>query len=175
MIDRFAHQLRVDQLRDGERLHLVADEAELSAIRQRLGLQSLDRCEAHVTLTRNGPLIRTEGRIVASVAQNCVVTGVPIAAHVDEPFVFLFVPAPLSSSGNEETELGSNACDTVFYDGSAIDLGSAVADTLSLSLDLYPRSAGAEAALKEAGVLTSEQASPFALLSRLKRSQNGQV
>ena len=42
----------------------------------------------------------------------------------------------------------------VFHDGAAIDLGGAIADTLALGLDPYPRSAGAEAALKEAGVLS---------------------
>ena len=49
-----------------------------------------------------------------------------------------------------------------------IDLGGAIADTLALSLDPYPRSASADAALKEAGVLTEEQASPFAVLAGLK-------
>ena len=65
-------------------------------------------------------------------------------------------------------ELGEGDLDTIFHDGSAIDLGSAIADTLALSLDPYPRSAGADAALKEAGVLTEEEASPFAALAALK-------
>ena len=55
---------------------------------------------------------------------------------------------------DEEVELVESDCDVVFHDGSAIDLGSAIADTLALGLDPYPRSAGAEAELKEAGVLT---------------------
>ena len=38
MSERFAHQLRLDQIRDGERLDLVADEAERWAIAERLGL-----------------------------------------------------------------------------------------------------------------------------------------
>ena len=42
------------------------------------------------------------------------------------------------------------------------------ADTLALSLNPYPRSAGADAALREAGVLTEEQTSPFAVLAKLK-------
>ena len=42
----------------------------------------------------------------------------------------------------------------------AIDLGAALADTLALALDPYPRSPSAEAALKEAGVLSEEQAGP---------------
>ena len=170
MNDRFAHHLRLDQVRDGERLDLVADEAERGSIAERLALRSLDRLEAHVTLSRTGPLVRADGRIAATLGQSCVVTGEPVAAHVDEPFALLFMPEPDSSGGpDEEIELGEEDCDTVFYDGAAIDLGSAIADTLALSIDPYPRSAGAEAALKEAGVMTEEQASPFAALAKLKK------
>ena len=68
-------------------------------------------------------------------------------------------------------ELGERDLDVVFHDGSAIDLGSALADTLALSLNPYPRSAGADAALKEAGVLTEEQASPFAVLAKLRKDE----
>ena len=170
MTDRFAHHLRLDQVRDGERLDLVADEAERAAIAKRLDLASLERLEAHVCIARTGDVVRAEGRLTAALDQNCVVTGVPVAAHIDEPFALLFVPEPAVGAIEEELELGEADCDTVFYDGAAIDLGNAIADTLALSLDPYPRSAGAEATLKEAGVLTEEQAGPFAVLAKLRKS-----
>lgn len=169
MNDRFAHHLRLDQIRDGERLALVADEGERRSIAERLGLSSIDRLEAHAVLTPAGEIVRAEGRIVATLEQSCVVTGDPVAAHVDEPFALLFMPEPETGGPDEEIELGEEDCDTVFYDGSAIDLGSAIADTLALSIDPYPRSVGAEAALREAGVLTEEQASPFAALAKLRK------
>lgn len=169
MSDRFAHQLRLDQIRDGERLDLVAEEAERAAIAKRLGLASLDRLEAHVTLTRTGPVVRVEGRLAAALDQSCVVTGDPIASHIDEPFALLFAPEPPVAGPDEEIELGEQDCDVVFYDGSAIDLGSAIADTLALGLDPYPRSAAADAALKEAGVVSEAEASPFAVLAKLKK------
>jgi uncharacterized metal-binding protein YceD (DUF177 family) len=169
MTDRFAHDLRLDQIRDGERLDLVADEGERSAVAKRLGLPSIERLEAHVCLERTGEIVRAKGRLVAALDQSCVVTGDPVAAHVDEPFALLFTPEPQAGGADEEIELGEADCDTVFYDGAVIDLGSAIADTLALSLDPYPRSAGAEAALKEAGVLTEEQASPFAALAKLRK------
>jgi uncharacterized metal-binding protein YceD (DUF177 family) len=168
MSDRFAHQLRLDQIRDGERLDLTADESECSEVARRLGLVSLDRLEAHVAIGRTGDVVRVEGRLVAALDQSCVVTGDPVAAHVDEPFALLFTPEPKDGNPDEEIELGEGECDVVFYEGGAIDLGGAIADTLALSLDPYPRSAGADAALKEAGVLTEEQASPFAVLAGLK-------
>ena len=89
-------------------------------------------------------------------------------AHVDEPFALLFRPEP-EGAADEEIELGEADCDTVFHDGGSIDLGGAIADSLALALDPYPRSAEADAALKEAGVMTEEQASPFAALAALKK------
>ena len=169
MSGRFGIPLRLDQIRDGERLDLVADDAERKFVSKRLGLSSLDRLEAHVTLGRTGDVIRAEGRLVAALDQSCVVTGDPVAAHIDEPFAILFTPEPQSSGHDEEIELGESDCDMVFYDGATVDLGGAIADTLALSLDPYPRSAGADAALREAGILAEEQASPFAVLAQLKR------
>jgi hypothetical protein len=46
MIEDFAHRLTLDRLRDGERIDLVADDAERRAIAERLDLASLDRLEA---------------------------------------------------------------------------------------------------------------------------------
>ena len=168
MSDGFAHQLRLDQIRDGERLDLIADEQERMDVAKRLALPSINRLEAHVTLSRTGDVVRAEGRLLAALEQSCVVTREPVSAHVDEPFAMAFVREPAISAPDEEIELGADDCDTVFYDGAVIDLGTAIADTLALSIDPYPRSAGADAALKEVGVLSEEQASPFAVLAALK-------
>jgi uncharacterized metal-binding protein YceD (DUF177 family) len=169
MKDDFAHHLRLDQIRDGERLDLVADENERRTVADRLGVGSIDRLETHVALERTGDVVRARGRVVAALEQSCVVTGEPVAAHVDEPFAILFMREPPARGSDEEIELGESDCDVVFHDGAAIDLGGAIADTLALSLDPYPRSAGADAALQEAGVLSEEQASPFAVLAGLKK------
>ena len=167
MSDSFAHHLRLDQIRDGTRLDLVADEQERKAVARRLALPSIERLEAHVTLSRAGEVVRVEGRVVAALEQSCVVSGEPISAHIDERFLVQFIPES-SVDPDEEVELGEGDCDTVFHDGATIDVGMAVADTLALSVDPYPRSAAADAALREAGVLTQEQASPFAVLAGLK-------
>jgi uncharacterized metal-binding protein YceD (DUF177 family) len=172
MMDSFAHHLRLDNLRDGDRIDLVADEPERRSTAQRLGLQGLDRFEAHAALECTGEIVRAIGRIVASLEQSCVVTGEPVPAHVDEPFELIFMPEPRSAHSDDEIELGEEDCDVVFHDGSAIDLGSAIADTLALSLDPYPRSASADASLKEAGILSEAEASPFAALAQLKKGRD---
>lgn len=169
MSDPFAHCLRIDQIADGMRLDLNAETDERDAIAKRLGLPSLGRLEAHVVLGHSGEAIRAEGRLLAALEQSCVITGEPVSAHVDEPFALQFLREQ-PADPNQEIELGEEDCDTIFYEGGAIDLGSAIADTLALCLDPYPRSAGADAALKESGILTEEQAGPFAALAALKRS-----
>jgi uncharacterized metal-binding protein YceD (DUF177 family) len=170
MIDRFAHHLRLDQIRDGERIDITADDAERSAVAGWLELEAIARLEAHAILSRTGDAVRAQGRLGASLTQSCVVTREPVAAHIDEPFEILFMPAPADGAPDEEIELGEKDCDVVFYDGGVIDLGGAIADTLALGLDPYPRSAGANAALKEAGVMSEEQASPFAVLAKLRNN-----
>jgi uncharacterized metal-binding protein YceD (DUF177 family) len=173
MTDRFAHRLKLDQVHDGERVELTADDAERAAVASRLGLDSLDCFQAHATLTRKGSVIEAEGRVLASLKQSCVVTGDPVPAHVDEAFSMIFMPEPDAGRSDEEIELAPSDCDVVFYDGATIDLGAALADTLALSLDPYPRSAGADAALKEAGVLSEAEAGPFAALAQLKKGSEG--
>ena len=167
MTDSFAHQLRLDQIRDGERIDLKADDAERAAVSARLGLEAIERLDAHAVLSRSGRAVRAQGRLAASLTQSCVVTREPVIAHIDEPFDIKFMPEP--DSAEEEMELGESDCDVVFYDGAMIDLGGAIADTLALGLDPYPRSAVAEAALKEAGVMTEAEASPFAILANLRK------
>ena len=172
MTEDFAHRLPLNQIRDGERIDLSADDGERALIADRLGLRSLDRLEAHATLERKGDIVRARGRLKAGLCQSCVVTNEPVEASADEPFDIYFLPEPTAGGSEEEVELVEADCDVVFHDGSAIDLGEAIADTLALGLDPYPRSAGAEAALKEAGVLSEGEAGPFAALAKLKRGDS---
>ena len=173
MSEDFGHRVKLSEIRDGQRIDIVATEAERKAVADRLGLAGIERLEAHAVLSRAGDAVQAQGRVAASLEQSCVVTGEPVAAHVDEPFEIAFVPAPSGGRPDEEVELGAKDCDVAFHDGAAIDLGAAVADTLALALDPYPRSAEAEAALKDAGVISEEEAGPFAALAQLKKSLGG--
>ena len=169
----FAHRLPLDQIRDGDRLDLNAGEEECAAIAGRLALLSLDRLEAHAVLSRDGQKVKATGRLKAVVEQACVATGVSVPAHIDEPFDLSFMPEPKLGGPDDEIELSPADLDTIFHDGSAIDLGGAITDTLALALDPYPRSAEADSALKEAGVISEEEAGPFAALAALKAKLGG--
>lgn len=160
-------RISLAKLRDGQRIDYTADEAERAAVAERLDLLGLDRLEAVLTLYCTGEKVRAEGRLRASVTQACVATGDPVPAMMDEKIALLFMPEP-AGTPDEEVELSADDLDVIFHDGREIDLSAAVADELSLALDPYPRSAGAEDALRDAGVLSEEQAGPFAALAALK-------
>ena len=173
MSEEFVHRLSLDRIRDGDHVEIAADDGERRALAERLGLARIDRLEATAALSRSGDTIRARGRLKSAVEQRCVATGEPVEALVDEPFELVFMAEP-HATPDEEIELRDADCDVVFHDGAGIDLGAAVADTLALALDPYPRSVGAEAALKEAGVVSEEQAGPFAALAQLKRDLQGE-
>ena len=170
-MNEFVHRLQLDQIRDGDRIDINANAGELAAIAGRLRLLSLDRLDAHTVLARDGERVKATGRHKASLSQACVATGEPVAEHVDEAFSLSFVPAP---TADVELELDAEQLDTIFHDGASIDLGTAIADTLALAVDPYPRSAKADAALREAGVLSEEEAGPFAALAALKGKLSGE-
>lgn len=166
----FAHRLSLDQIRDGDRIDLNADSAECTVIAERLRLLSLDRLDAHAVLSRDGDTVRATGRLKAALQQACVASGEPVPERVDEAFDLSFVPTPMAE---EELELDAGQLDTIFHDGAAIDLGTAIADTLALAIDPYPRSPRADETLREAGVLSEEEAGPFAALAALKAKMSG--
>jgi uncharacterized metal-binding protein YceD (DUF177 family) len=167
MSEGFDCRLSLAKLRDGERIDLVASPEDCVAIAKRLGLLSIERLEAHAVLKRDGEKVKASGRLKAALEQSCVASGEPVPERVDEPFELLFLPEP-QGRPDEEIELDAAELDVVFHDGAAIDLGSAIADTLSLAIDPYPRGPNADAALRAAGVLSEEQAGPFAVLAKLK-------
>ena len=107
---------------------------------------------------------------LGDVTQSCVATGAPVAAHVEAPFALVFRPQPEGTDHDEEIELAEAELDTVFYEGGAIDVGEAVAETLALNLDPYPRAPDAEEALKAAGIKSEDEAGPFAALAGSART-----
>lgn len=167
MSESFDCLLPIGAIRGGDRVELTASEDERSAIAGRLGLLGLAALQAHAVLERDGAKVTATGRLAARLEQSCIATGEPVAAAIDEPFEVRFLPEP-DSERDAEVELGADELDVIFHDGAKIALGAALVDTLALALDPYPRSAGADEALRAAGVLSEEEAGPFAALAALK-------
>jgi uncharacterized metal-binding protein YceD (DUF177 family) len=173
MTPEFSRPIRIDTLGGEARsLAVEAGEAERVDLARRFGLVAIDRLAAEAALTRSGDAVIAAGRLTAEVTQSCVATGEPVPERVEQSFRIEFRPPPEGGSAEEEIELSESELDIVFYEGGSLDLGEAVAETLSLNLDPYPRCPEAEAALREAGVKSEEEAraesSPFAALAALK-------
>jgi uncharacterized metal-binding protein YceD (DUF177 family) len=165
----FSRPVRIDTLGAVPRaLAIEADEAERAALARRFGLPAIHRLAAEAALTRSGETVVAEGRLRAAVTQSCVASGAPVEAEVDEPFRIEFRPQPARPAAEDEIELGEAEMDVVFYDGASIDLGEAAAETLSLSLDPWPRAPGADEILRDSGVKSEAEAGPFAALAGLK-------
>lgn len=167
MTPEFSRGVAADTIGNEPRmLTIEADEAERAALARRFGLATIDRLAASLTVRRAGADIAVAGTIEASVVQSCVATGAPVPASLTEPFAILFRAAP-AAPADEEVELGEAEMDVVFYDGAAIDLGEAVAETLALGLDSYPRAPDADAMLQAAGIKSEEDAAPRGALAGL--------
>ncbi|WP_253201088.1 YceD family protein [Sphingomonas quercus] len=171
LANEFARPIRLDTLGEGAREVTIAAEAdERAALAKRFHLLSIERLEATAALRREGERVFVEGRLAAAVTQSCVATGDPLPATLDEPFALRFEPTTVAGAGDvvEEVELAEADLDIVTYSGGTIDLGEAVAETLSLALDPFPRAPDADDRLREAGVLDEGEAGPFAALKALK-------
>ncbi|HEX8571344.1 MAG TPA: DUF177 domain-containing protein [Allosphingosinicella sp.] len=160
--------MRLDSLGPAPRTVAVeAGEAERSALARRFGFVALCRLCAEVELTRRGEAVSARGTLSAELVQSCVATGEPIAETVEQAFKVEFRRHP-AAPADVEIELGEGELDVTFYDGAAIDIGEAVAETLSLAVEPFPRCPGADQALRKAGVKTEEEAGPFGALAGLR-------
>jgi len=166
----FSRPVRIDTIGAERRpLTIEADAGERAALARRFDLPAIDHLSAVLSLTRTAEIVIADGRLRAEVTQSCVATAEPVPAALDEPFRIVFTPEiEVARDGEEGIELSEEDCDTVFYAGASIDVGEAVAETLSLSLDPWPRAPGAEEALKAAGVKDEGEVGPFAALAGLK-------
>lgn len=165
----FSRPVRADQIvRHAQGVTITADAHEREALAKRFHLLSLSRLEADYTLSENDSGIEARGRVRAELAQPCVATGVAVPEKIDTEFLLRFVAERGDEGDDEEMEIDSEDCDIIGFDGQTIDMGEAVAETMALAMAPYPRSADADSYLREAGVLSEEQASPFAVLQSLK-------
>lgn len=167
----FSRPLRLNEVGDGTKERSIsADAAERAALARRFGLVRLDRLDASLRITPEAQSWLVNGTLVADLVQACVATGEDVPAHLEVPFSVRFV-RDLGMPEAEEIELSDEECDLVALEGERIDLGETVAQSLALNLDPYPRAPNADMRLREMGVLSEEDASPFAVLKALKKGK----
>lgn len=170
----FSRPVRIDGIGEPRTMNIAAEPEERAALARRFGLLAVDRLEAELILGRRGDEIDVRGTLRAAVVQACAATAVPVPADLIVPFDIMFRPMAASVTPDEEIELTESEMDVVFYDKAEIDVGEAVAETLALNLDPYPRAPDAEEILKAAGVKGEgeEETGPFAVLAALKDKLN---
>lgn len=153
---------------EGRIITMAANETERAALAKRFDLPRLDHIGATLTLRSAADGIHAQGTLRGELAQRCVATGEELPVTINTDFNLRFRHATdLGEDFEEEIELDADDCDTIEYTGSQFDLGEALADTLYLALDPFPRSPNADAVLKAAGVLSEGEAGPFGALANL--------
>ncbi len=172
MTPELSRPVKLDTIGAGEQsLSIEATPDECAALVARFGLQAIPRFSADITYSKTNDTIIAKGTIRAAVIQGCIATGEPVPETIEEGFTIRFVPA--DSATADEIELDEQDCDVIEHDGHVVDLGEAIAQTLVLALHPYPRVADADDRLRALGVMTEEQAGPFAVLAGLKAKMKG--
>ena len=143
-----------------------ATREECAALARRFALVSIARLEATVAIAPEGSAILVSGRLRAEIVQSCAISGEPLPVRIDEPLALRFVQARPAVVA-EEIELAAEELDEIEYEGSAFDLGEAVAQSLVLAIDPYATGSEAET-VRDAGLLGDKVAGPFAVLAGLK-------
>jgi uncharacterized metal-binding protein YceD (DUF177 family) len=168
MLPEFSrHQILTDPPQAGVEDRLDASPAECAALAERFGIEALKHFSARFTrkpYPGGGLLI--SGWIKAEPVQLCIVSLEPVTEHLDKPFTLVVLPpdGTLSEDPDGPDEIQADAT-------GHFDLGEALAEELSLSLNPYPRQAGAHLplALEEAAEPTeATPRNPFAKLAALR-------
>lgn len=133
---------------DGTAFRFEANAEERAALALRFDLIALPalKVEGRVAAFDHGRRARAEGTVRARVVQTCVVTLEPVPATIEDSFVRTYASAPTRPTGApQETVLDLDAEDPPEpLVGGMVDIGEAVAETLGLALDPYPRAPEAE-------------------------------
>lgn len=141
---------------------LSASAQECAALAQRFGLVAIVRLEATLALAAEGVAVTANGQMKADIVQSCAVSGDDLAVHIAEAMALRFVPArPPQALSDEEIELEAEDLDEIEFEGTAFDLGEAVAQTLALAIDPFLTGPDADRVRAEHG-LDQPPAGPLA-------------
>lgn len=165
----FSRPVDLARVGDAEAVHdIEASADERAALARRFGVVGIDSLRARISLRRirGGAAVRLSGRLAADVTQSCVVTLEPVKQHVEEEFEIIYA----ADATDEESLIGPDsdiAWPEPLPDG-PLDIGEAVAQQISLSLDPYPRAPGVELEGRW-GLAASGTGTPFAALDKLRK------
>ena len=123
-----------------------AEPDERAALARRFDVPAIHLLEGEVELARQpGMVIKATGWLRAKVRRVCVVTLEEFDQTVEDRFETYFTDAPEAIGGKDLDISLEEDEDPEPVSGGAIDCGELVAQQLSLAMDPFPRSPGAEA------------------------------
>lgn len=167
--------LRLSDLskRSPTKVSLTPDASQRGAVADVLGILALRKLRFEGTLLPEGKTDwRLDGRLGATVVQECVATLAPVTTRIDEPVVRRYL-ADITEPEAGEVEMPED--DTLEALPDAIDIAAVMIEALALALPPYPRSDAAEIAeytVTEPGKTPMTQADlrPFAGLAGLRET-----
>ena len=173
MNDRLlSRSVAVGDIHGATEVEIVADAEQRAALAKAYDLLSVGNLSARVTVRLEGGGFDVSGRVTADIEQACVVSLVPVAQHIDEPFSLRFVRPDSPEIPPEVKPHGEVVVDPAAPDppevlsGNAIDVGAVVEEAFVLAIDPYPRAPGA--VLPKEADEDERASSPFAVLAGLK-------
>jgi uncharacterized metal-binding protein YceD (DUF177 family) len=169
MTPEFSRLYPLDTIGSAPRkVEITASAEECASLARRFDLVSIDTLTAQATLVQTALGFTATGKVSAILTQSCVATASPVVETIAEAFSIRFIAEGEINQG-DEIELDADDCDVMFHDGRALDLGEAVAQSVALALNPFPRAADAEGVLRKAGVVPEgeEARGPFAGLKGL--------
>lgn len=144
---------------------------QLAAIARTIGVERLDSLEANVSASPWMDGAEVRGRFTADVVQTCGVTLEPLEQAVSGDFLLRLLPpeSPNLPANDEDPDLDPEADDPPeALEGEEIDFAAYVVEHLALEIDPFPRKPGAVFEPPK----VEEEASPFAVLKRLKPDED---
>jgi uncharacterized metal-binding protein YceD (DUF177 family) len=141
---------------------------EAQAVAQALSIRNVAALSVQYRIVSiSGAAYRLSGSLTADVEQACVVSLDPVAGKVDATFDVEFWPDLANEESDEETSVLEGS-DVERLDHGTIPVGRIAFETLSASLDPYPRREGAEFTWADPKAEEAGAPNPFAALAKLK-------
>lgn len=147
---------------------VAADDAQRGALAKRFNIPRITSLNATYKLQFREEKIFFTGVIDSHLEQRCVISGEPFSVQITEDFDIIFTEKSEPAASEEEIELAAEDCDIMEFEGKQIDIGEAIAQTLYLALDPYPRGPDADMIAEKKGLKSEEEAGPFGALAALK-------
>lgn len=147
--NEFSRLIEIETLDATETVHdIVASVTERAALAARFDVRGIEALAATFRLRRDSKsaAVHLQGRLVADVTQDCVVTLAPVRTHIDETFTIRFEPGAGDADlgDGEEVRVEDEDLDIEPLDEDRLDIGEIAAEQLALAMPAHPRAEGVQ-------------------------------